>query len=198
MWQDQAIGVLFLRASAERGQLSEREIPFCRTVANATAVALRNARVMQSLRDHTQQVTFARFEAERRLRSLKRYADLFASAADGIAVIDVDGRLLFANPRAYELVGYTEESVRGKKLRDLIHPDDMTKARRIWTGFARGEYPRGKTCASRDRTATRWSRACPSPPCSTARVRSSCRSGTSPSTARPRRSWCGPRSSSSP
>jgi PAS domain-containing protein len=38
---------------------------------------------MQTLRDQTQQVSFARFEAERRLRNLKRYANLFTSAADG-------------------------------------------------------------------------------------------------------------------
>lgn len=144
VWQDQAIGVLFLRARAQRGSLSEREVHFCRIVANATAVALRNARVMQSLRDHTQQVTFARFEAERRLRSLKRYADLFASAADGIAVIDVDGRLLFANPRAYEITGFDEQTLRGSKMRDIIHADDRGRARTIWEGFTRGEYPRGE------------------------------------------------------
>jgi DNA-binding response OmpR family regulator len=52
VWQEQAMGVLFLR-SARRGALQAREIAFCRIAANATAIALRNARVMQSLRDQT-------------------------------------------------------------------------------------------------------------------------------------------------
>lgn len=143
VWEDQAIGVLFLRARAERGELSRREMHLCQMVAGATAVALRNARVMQSLRDHTQQITFARFEAERRLRQLKRYADLFASAAEGIAVVDGEGHLRFANPRAWEIVGLEENQLRSPKLTELIHEDDLGRTRSLWDGFARGEYPRG-------------------------------------------------------
>ena len=142
LWQEQALGVVFLRAKATRGSLSDRDIGFCRIVANATAVALRNARVMQSLRDHTQQVTFARFEAERRLRSLKRYADLFASSADGIAVVDAEGRLLFANPRAYEILGHPPDSFRGQKIKDLMLPDERESAKDIWEGFKNGIFPR--------------------------------------------------------
>ena len=70
------------------------------------AIALRNARVLQSLRDQTQQVTVARFEAERRLRTLQRYADFFESGADGIVVIDPEGTILFSNPRGGS--GYSE------------------------------------------------------------------------------------------
>lgn len=143
VWEKQAIGVLFLRARADRGELSEREMQLCQIVANATAVALRNARVMQSLRDHTQQVTFARFEAERRLRQLKRYADLFASAAEGIAVIDAEGTLLFANPRAHEILGIREGVVEGHAVKTLLHDDDRDRARSLWQGFAHGDYPRG-------------------------------------------------------
>ncbi|MEM9192544.1 MAG: PAS domain S-box protein [Myxococcota bacterium] len=141
VWQDQALGVLFLRGQS-RGGLSERETGFCHIVANATAVALRNAKVMQSLRDHTQQITFARFEAERRLRSLKRYADLFDSLSDGIAVMDADGYLLFANPRAFAILGHDEESVSGKKVRQLIHEDDQARARALWDGFPEGRFPK--------------------------------------------------------
>ncbi len=143
VWEDQAIGVLFLRARADRGELSQRETHLCQIVANATAVALRNARVMQSLRDHTQQITFARFEAERRLRQLKRYADLFASSAEGIAVIAGEGSLLFANPRAYEVVGTRSGVLEGKPVNELVHPDDLERARSLWEGFAQGDYPRG-------------------------------------------------------
>ncbi len=142
VWESQAIGVLFLRASAERGVLSEREVHLCQILANATAVALRNARIMQSLRDHTQQITFARFEAERRLGHLKRYADLFASAAEGIAVVGAGGRLLFANPRAYEMVGGSEETLGGHRVITYIHPEDRPRAYSLWRGFARGDFPR--------------------------------------------------------
>ena len=89
------------------------------------AIALRNARVMQSLRDQTQQVTVARFEAERRLRTLQRYADFFESAADGIVVIDAEGHLLFSNPRARAITGYTEADLRGRRVGDLFANEDV-------------------------------------------------------------------------
>lgn len=143
-WRGQAVGVLFLRSAAERGVLAERETRFCQVIANATAVALRNARVMQSLRDHTQEITFARFEAEQRLEELHRYADLFTSAAEGIAVINEDtGRLLFANPRAFEIVGASPTTHKNFKVKKLIHPDDRVRVRNLWANLPKGVHPRG-------------------------------------------------------
>ncbi|MGE0787651.1 MAG: PAS domain S-box protein [Sandaracinaceae bacterium] len=142
VWRDESMGVLFLR-SAQKGLLTEREIAFCRVVANATAIALRNARVMQSLRDQTQKVNFARFEAERRLRSLKRYANLFTSAADGLCAVDPDGRLLFANPRAYELAGAGEDALSGRKLKEMIHDGDHDRLASVWSKLQDGEFPTG-------------------------------------------------------
>jgi len=141
VWQEQVLGVLFLRAATPGHEVADREMGFCRIVANATAIALRNARVMQSLRDHTQQVTFARFEAERRLRSLERYADLFRSSADGIGVVDPEAKLLFANPRAHDLLGYEEDTLSGKDMRTLVHPDDEELMQTLWDGFPEGHFP---------------------------------------------------------
>ncbi len=142
-WQDETMGVLFLRKRPERGQLSRRELEFCQIAANATAIALRNARVMQTLRDQTQQVNFARFEAERRMRSLKRYANLFASAADGLVAVDAEGRVLFANPRAYEIASVEESDIRDRPLVHLLHPADRVKAIRLWLKVRAGHFPHG-------------------------------------------------------
>ncbi len=142
VWRDEAMGVLFLR-SAQKRALGGREVDFCRSVANATAIALRNARVMQSLRDQTQKVNFARFEAERRLRSLKRYANLFTSAADGLLAVDREGCMLFANPRAYALGGVAEEEMRGRKLKSLVHEDDHEELTRVWSRLLQGDFSTG-------------------------------------------------------
>ena len=106
------------------------------------AIALRNARVMQSLRDQTQQVTVARFEAERRLRTLQRYADFFESAADGIIVIDAEGHLLFSNPRARAITGYSEADLRGRRVGDLLRGRGRRASLTIcaWAS-RRGSYP---------------------------------------------------------
>jgi len=140
LWQETSLGVLFLRSGTRRS-MDERDLSFCRIVANATAVALRNARIMQSLKDRTQQVTFERFEAERRIRSLERYADLFASLADGIAVLDAEGKLLFANPKAYEILKYSKDALIGSELASLVHPNHRESGQAIWDGFAHGEFP---------------------------------------------------------
>src|SRR6185369_16569836 len=137
LYEGKPMGVLFLR-SKRRGAFGRRELALCQTIASAMAIALRNARVLQSLRDQTQQVTVARFEAERRLRSLQRYADFFESSADGTVVLDQDGHLLFSNPKAREITGYVEEDLRGRRLGDLFAPSDAHIAHSMRVGFAKG------------------------------------------------------------
>jgi PAS domain S-box-containing protein len=140
LYEGRPMGVLFLRAK-HAFIFSDRELDLCKTVSNAMAIALRNARVMQSLRDQTQQVTVARFEAERRLRTLQRYADFFESAADGIVVIDTDGHLLFSNPRARAITGYSETDLRGRRVGDLTADEDAALAHELRLGFSHGLYP---------------------------------------------------------
>ncbi|MBP9112214.1 MAG: PAS domain S-box protein [Polyangiaceae bacterium] len=141
LYESKAMGVLFLRAR-KVAALSERELALSVAVAGAMAIALRNARMVQSLRDQTQEVTVARFEAERRLRSLKRYADFFESSTDGTVVLDAQGRLLFSNPKAREITGYDEETFRTKKFSEVFTNDSRPLARKLKEGFAAGDFPR--------------------------------------------------------
>ncbi len=112
VYEERALGVLFLRSRSLRTPRLE-ELSLVRTVASATAIALRNARMMQSLRDQTRESTYLRFEAERRIRALEPYADFFHASADGILVIDEGAQVLFSNPRAREMLG--------DRLRDLAN-----------------------------------------------------------------------------
>jgi PAS domain S-box-containing protein len=142
LFEGKPMGVLFLRARHVLA-FGSHELSLYRTIANATAIALRNARILQSLRDQTQQITFARFEAERRLKTLQRYADFFESAADGIVVVDSEGKLLFSNPRAREITGHKENDLVGKKLADLFAEEERERAQAILLGFQKGIYPQG-------------------------------------------------------
>ncbi|HLK37448.1 MAG TPA: PAS domain S-box protein, partial [Polyangiaceae bacterium] len=151
LYERRPMGVLFLRAK-HAFTFGDRELALCRTVSNAMAIALRNARVMQSLRDQTQQVTVARFEAERRLRTLQRYADFFESAADGIIVIDGDGHLLFSNPRARAITGYSEDDLHGRRVGDLFPSEDVKLAHELRVGFTQGRYPQNVDVRIRRRT----------------------------------------------
>ncbi len=151
LYEGRPMGVLFLRAK-HAFTFGDRELALCGTVSNAMAIALRNARVMQTLRDQTQQVTVARFEAERRLRNLQRYADFFESAADGIVVIDVEGRLLFANPRAQAITEYTEADLQGRRVGDVFVAEQASQAHELRMGFTQGRYPQNVDVRIRKKT----------------------------------------------
>ncbi len=141
LYESRPMGVLFLR-SRRPGAFGGRELALCQTIASAMAIALRNARVLQSLRDQTQQVTVARFEAERRMRSLQRYADFFESSADGIVVLDSEGRLLFSNPKAREITGYDEADLRGRALGDIFASEEGNLAHDLRAAFLKGNFPK--------------------------------------------------------
>jgi PAS domain S-box-containing protein len=151
LYEGRPMGVLFLRAR-HAFTFGDRELALCRTVSSAMAIALRNARVMQTLKDQTQQVTVARFEAERRLRTLQRYADFFESAADGIVVIDAGGHLLFSNPRARTITGYSEADLAGRRVGDLFANEHATLAHELRVGFTRGRYPQNVDVQVRRKT----------------------------------------------
>ena len=139
--EQRAFGVLFLRASEERGRLDEREQALCETVANATAAALRNAREIQRLREERLAVSHARLEAERRLQTLEPYADLFLASADGMVVVDLQGHPLYSNPRVTEITGYRPEEIRELRMLDIVVPEDHPRLRALGQAFARREYP---------------------------------------------------------
>jgi PAS domain S-box-containing protein len=140
--QGRPLGVLFLRSKAKT-TFGDAELSLSSTLANATAIALRNARLLQSLREETEQSTTARVEAEQRVQLFQRYAGFFESAADGMVVIDRHGHILFANPRAREILGATEAELSSATFESLLVPAQRELAGRLMRGFAAGVYPRG-------------------------------------------------------
>ncbi|MGC4092420.1 MAG: PAS domain S-box protein [Polyangiaceae bacterium] len=146
-----AMGVLFLRARS-KAEFSDHELSLVSTVANATGIALRNARILSNLRAETEQSTHARVEAERRVQLFQRYADFFESAADGMVVIDRAGTVRFANPRAREITGFSETELLGLSFANLLDGAEPERATRLLRGFDSGVYPRGADFAIRKRS----------------------------------------------
>jgi PAS domain S-box-containing protein len=143
-------GVLFLR-SKSRVSFSDAELSLVSTIANATAIALRNARILKSLRDETEQSAFARVEAEQRVELFRRYAGFFESAADGMVVIDRAGRVLFSNPSAREITGSSEAELAQSTFEDILSSKEKERAGRLLRGFGAGVYPRGVDLWLRER-----------------------------------------------
>jgi len=140
--EGRAMGVLFLRARRPVA-FDTDEMTLLQTVAHATAISLRNARILQDLKKETQENVEARAEAEHRMQLFQRYRDFFESSADGIVVIDQVGRILFANPRAREITGFSETDLADFKLGEVLPQEEQKRALRLARGFRESIYPQG-------------------------------------------------------
>jgi diguanylate cyclase (GGDEF)-like protein/PAS domain S-box-containing protein len=77
--------------------------------------------VVSNARDVTE-----RKEAERALReSEARFRAVFDRAAIGMALVNAEGRLLESNPALQEMLGYSDEELRGMHFADLTHSEDV-------------------------------------------------------------------------
>lgn len=60
--------------------------------------------------------------------SKELFQTTFDSAAVGITLYDLTGRFLLANSALCETLGYSEEELLHKRLKEITHPDDLAKA----------------------------------------------------------------------
>ncbi len=111
--QGKTLGVLLLRAS--RGSFSPAEINFAWTVAHATAIALRNARMLEGLRGQAE-------KAEAQVAELARYEDFFQYSSDGMVILDESGAIVSLNPAGGQVLGLDPARVRGRMFIALASP----------------------------------------------------------------------------
>ncbi len=58
----------------------------------------------------------------------KWFAALIENALDAIAVVALDGEVLFVSPSVERILGYRPDDVTGRALLELVHPEDSTEA----------------------------------------------------------------------
>ncbi|NLD74944.1 MAG: PAS domain S-box protein, partial [Chloroflexi bacterium] len=81
-------------------------LPSVAAFANQTAIAYRNAQLLQGLRESEEQ-----------------YRNIFVSVTDGLTIFDEDGYILAVNPAACRIYGYSEDELVGMHLSTLVHPE---------------------------------------------------------------------------
>ncbi|QIN77662.1 EAL domain-containing protein [Rubrobacter marinus] len=64
-----------------------------------------------------------------RRRSEERFESLVQNASDAIAILEADGGIRYVSPSYEQVLGLKPESVAGKRVFDLVHPDDAERAR---------------------------------------------------------------------
>jgi PAS domain S-box-containing protein len=135
-------GVLYV-VPGVGSELGDAERSFLELVANVAAMTLRNAQMSESLSYEKRQVSLHRARVEHRIKFFQRYADFFESAADGMVVVDHAGRILFSNPRASEISGYSSSELDGAGVLRFLSRKEIGRAAKIVRGFRSGVYPRG-------------------------------------------------------
>lgn len=136
------LGVLLLRTSDLRKAFSIREIDFLRTVAHATAVALRNVRLLETERGLTEREKQARLLAEERAADLQRYEGYFAHVSEGIAILDEKGCVLSLNPAGSDLLDVAPHEARGRHLNALTNVVDDVRLTTLLAQVAGGQVTR--------------------------------------------------------
>jgi PAS domain S-box-containing protein len=90
----------------------------------------------RSLAANLEKMVEARTEALR--HSEERYRTVIENSEDVILVLG-DDEIKFANSRVSHLLGYSQEEIMGKRLVDLVHPEDGDMIDRLHAFFLRGE-----------------------------------------------------------
>ncbi len=137
---DTCIGALFLRSARPGRGFGDRAVQFGSTVANATAVAITNARLYGELEAESDRISHARAVVEQRLAAVQRYEDVFENSADAMLVTDRRGRLRFMNRQAERLVGHPRDAVSGQRFVALLEPADHPAAEALIDNARRGDF----------------------------------------------------------
>ena len=119
----QLTALLGFQTVGEERDWSQQEIALLRLVAELLSTVLQRSDIEGALRD-----------GEQRLQVL---AD---SAQDGICENALaDGEILYANPRYFEMHGYSVEEAQGMSSFDFMHPQDLADIRLAHEAFERGD-----------------------------------------------------------
>ncbi len=115
------------------------------------AAQRRGAEVLRAARDELEMHVAARTaelsEANRRLRdeiagrqqAEERFRNAFEFTPIGMAVADIDGRLLEVNDALCRILGYRCDELLPKLVWELMHPDEVAAARADWARLLAGE-----------------------------------------------------------
>ncbi|HLL68617.1 MAG TPA: EAL domain-containing protein [Micromonosporaceae bacterium] len=111
---------------------TERLAAILGTLAAGYAEALRD-RVLDEQEDIRTAALWAQARAEHaRWASEARFRALFAGAAIGMGVGTVDGRIIEVNQALCDMLGYTVDELRARRMEEFIHPDDGPE---VWQTF---------------------------------------------------------------
>lgn len=100
-------------------------------------------RELQELNEKLQQEIIERKQAEEEIRRLKDFNEgIVQNMAEGIAVEDAEGRIIFINPAAADLLGYSPEELVGQHWMVIVSPGQHPSVQAAYERLMHGEADR--------------------------------------------------------
>lgn len=128
MANNQRFGLLFVAGA----KVNPANRPAIASLAHQTAIAIRNAQLLQELSD-----------------SEAQYRGIFEGASDGLIVLNQEGTIIEANPAACHLHGLTRAEMVGQAMASLLHDDAQQRFRACLEEGRQGERFFGELTAIR-------------------------------------------------
>ena len=102
---------------------------FLTDMSYRTALAIENCRLLESLHEQINE----RISAREALNvSEERFRSIFDSTTLGIKVLDLEGKIVQANPAFQSMLGYSEEELIGKQFYSFLHFGDGPRTIRLF------------------------------------------------------------------
>lgn len=138
VFKQSVIGAMVVRTVRSQKRITQEEVEFCQLVANVSANALKNARYFELVREESEILRNAKGCLEDELRIKAVYEQIFENASEGLAALNGQGEVVFANRRALETFGYTKEQATGIHFASLL---DIPSISRVLRHQRRREKP---------------------------------------------------------
>lgn len=142
LFEERVTGVLRLRSTKGGRHITDDDLLFGQSVAASCAVAIRNAHLFDSIRDHTERMNYMRRVAERQMEALKKYEDFFEYAAEGMAIVSTDAAILYVNKEGRRLLGAEKEELRESSFLDFVGAESQTRWQEIVGEVGEGQFRR--------------------------------------------------------
>jgi PAS domain S-box-containing protein len=138
LWAGRVLGVLHV-VFVEPHTFRENELRALGLLADQAAIAIENSQVYSQ----AQQEIAQRTQAEDELRQLKEFNEgIVQNMAEGIFVLDADGRFTFVNPASAALLGNEIDEFVGQHWTAVVPPDQYPVVEAADERRARGESDR--------------------------------------------------------
>jgi two-component system NtrC family sensor kinase len=122
--EDTLIGALNL-GLPEPGGPTREQVDTAREMAAGLAISIRHSQLHAQVRRHAQELEQ---QVARRTAALQasqaRLRAIFDGAAIGIALSDLEGRILDSNPAFRAMLGYSSQELSGLVFTEVTHPED--------------------------------------------------------------------------